>query len=119
MHISNLNDPAVPDTDFMYTADDSFSEVLGRAEAGTVTQPANPTVLRFREKNGSIWMTAESTSGDETFGFLSTPETTLHSRSGKTRSARRCRRHGISGTAGGIISAMNVRPLLPTPRKSA
>ncbi len=75
MHISNLNDPAVPDTDFMYTADDSFSEVLGRAEAGTVTQPANPTVLRFREKNGSIWMTAESTSGDETFGFLSNPET--------------------------------------------
>ncbi len=74
MKISNLTDPTLPDRQFMYTAADSFAEVLGNAEAGKVSQPAEPTVLRFRERNGSVYLTKESVSGDANFGWLSAPE---------------------------------------------
>ena len=73
MKLKNLNDPTQPDVNLMHTAEDSFVTVLGNADAGTVSQPAEQTVLRFTEKNGCVYLTQESVGGDELFGYLSNP----------------------------------------------
>ena len=74
MKFRDLCDRTQPDINFMYTSDGVFVKVTGNAEKGNVSQDSDNTAIRFAEKNGKVYLTKSSLTGDDTFGYLSWPE---------------------------------------------
>ncbi len=73
--LAPLSDPDEDDMNFCPTVSGAFVRMSGDIEAGHAVQAPEQTMMRFREKNGQVYLTSESFSGDENTGYLHYAET--------------------------------------------
>ena len=74
MEVECLSDPRQDVLRYLYTGDGSFVEVYGNAAEGKAVQRTDEqTILRFAERDGSLFLTEESISGDSLRGFIHSP----------------------------------------------